>query len=213
MRTIGYSASVLCQMLIGLELGLAKGYIDGADYDELIRQARQLPASIDEIVEKTLVWTAGCKWKMLRSQCLIFTGADTVYGAALEAALKTWEILKKPAMGYELEESLHGPNYGYDSNHCVIVLNDGGRENEKALALGRYMEEVIGNGFVIGSQVVHEQDLKLGLKSGSFSALELISAAQVLIYQLTVDLGRDLTAPQNHELMESYFKTHNEEKR
>lgn len=210
MRTIGYSASVLCQMLIGLEIGLTKGTIDNAEYDALIRQAKQLPGSIESIIEKTLEWAEHSKWNMLRSQCLIFVGADTIYGAALEAALKSWEILQKPSIGYELEESLHGPNYGYDSNHCVIVLNDGERENSKALALGRYMEEVIGNGFVIGAQVAHDQDLKLDLKSGCFSALELMSAAQALIYRLTVDLGRDLLAPQNHAVMESYFKTHDE---
>ncbi len=211
MRTIGYSSSVMSQMLLGLELGLAKGIVNSEDYDALIKLAGQLPKSIDDIIDKTLEWTGQNKWQMLRSECLIFAGADSLYGVAAEAALKGWEILQKPSMGYELEESLHGPNYGYNASHCVIVLNDGGRENDKALALGRYMEEVMGNGFVIGSRTAHEHDLALELAGGCFSALELISSVQALIYRLTVDCGRDLMAPQHHELMERYFVTHGED--
>lgn len=211
MRTVGYSASVLSQMLLGLELGLIRQTVDRNRYETLIGEASCLPESIADIIPRALAWAEGSKWRILRSSCLIFAGADSLYGVALEAALKTWEILQKPSCGYELEESLHGPNYGYDATHCVIVLNDGGRESRKALALGRYVEEVVGNGFVIGSETAHERDLRLSLKGGAFSALELMVAAQTVLYRLTVDCGRDLDAPQHHEEMERYFVTHREE--
>lgn len=211
MRTIGYSASVLSQMLLGLELGFAKRSIVQEKYETLINDASLLPESISKIIPQALTWVENSKWNILRSECLIFAGADSLFGVALEAALKTWEILQKPSYGYELEESLHGPNFGYNANHCIIVLNDGGRENQKALALGRYIEEAVGNGFMIGAQAAHEQDLRLSLKGEDFSALELTAAAQAIIYRLTVDCGRDLCKPQHHEDMERYFVTHQEE--
>ena len=67
------------------------------------------------------------KQKMLQSQFLMFVESRPYYGLALDAAMKIWETPQIAAMGEELEESLHGPNFGYTSNHCLIALDDGVR--------------------------------------------------------------------------------------
>ena len=124
--------------------------------------------------------------------------------------MKAWETPKFISIGYELEEGLHGPNFGYDQNHCVIAFTDGGADDAKALSLTGYMDEVWGNGWAVGASVRGEKDLKLELRGGVFSCLELACAAQVITYKLALDEGRDLTAPHDNRVMNSYFTTHAE---
>ncbi len=211
MRTIGYSLSVFTHMLMGLEIGLSRGSISQAEYDAYIAMAGELADSQRAVIPATLRWMDRAKRRMLRSRCLVFTGADSLQGVALEAAIKAWETPQIISMGYELEEGIHGPNYGYNHNHCVVVLNQGGREDHKALALARWMKDVYQNGLVIGSSVVDDDDLKLEHRAGDFGCLELAPAVQVLTYRLAEDQGRDLYAPHDNRVMESYFRTHSED--
>jgi len=107
-----------------------------------------------------------------------------------------------------LEEGMHGANFGYNHNHCVIVFNDGGRDSQKALSLARYMREVFGNGLAVGAEVCCEDDLKLELCGENFCCLQFAAVAQAITYKLALDEGRDLFAPHNNSVMSSYFTTH-----
>lgn len=208
MRTIGYTASVLNHMLLAMELGLVRGWITKAGYDEYRSEAACVPDSHRVITEQTKKWFQARKRQLMRSRCIIFTGPGMYYGLALESAVKFWEMPQVISMGYELEEGLHGPNYGYDYPHCVIVFNDGGNDSEKALSLARYMKDIFHNGLVIGTKTVDETDLKIDSKAGAFACLEYSAVPQVMAYFLAVDGGRDLLKKTDHSVMDSYFKTH-----
>lgn len=210
MRTIGYTASVLNHMLMAMKLGRLKGTMTQERYDELQRQAGCIPESHRLICENTKGWFQKNKRQMMRSRCIIFTGAGMFYGLALESAVKFWEMPQVISMGYELEEGLHGPNYGYDHPHCVIVFNDGGKESDKALSLARYMKDVYHNGLVVGAKTVDEKDLVIESKAGEFAVLEYSAVPQVTAYFLTIDGGRDLMQKTDHSVMNSYFRTHKE---
>lgn len=207
-RTIGYTASVLNHMLLALHLGLERGTLSRRQYEAYLADAAKVPESHQVITEQTKAWYKRNQRQLMRSRCIVFTGAGSLYGVALEAAVKFWEMPQVISMGYELEEGLHGPNYGYDYPHCVIVLNDGGKESDKALSLARYMKEVFHNGLVVGTKVADDQDLKLEIKGGEFACLEFSAVHQVAAYLMTGDGGRDLTKPTDHSVMNSYFKTH-----
>jgi glucosamine 6-phosphate synthetase-like amidotransferase/phosphosugar isomerase protein len=211
--TIGYVTAVLTLMLLGMEIGKERGFLAKAKYDEYIKYAYNLPDSVAEIIDRSLVWMDKAKRKMLRSTAIVFTGAGSLFGVANEGSVKAWEIPQIPSMSYELEEGLHGANYGYNHNHCVIVLNDGGRENEKALSLAKYMREVFKNGYIIGKNVIDDTDFPLDYKSGAFMALEFAAAVQVLVYRLGLDGGRDLSLPHDNHVMYSYFTTHSDYKK
>ncbi|MDR1533343.1 MAG: SIS domain-containing protein [Clostridiales bacterium] len=207
-RTIGYSASVFTLMLLGLEIARRRGTVSKEAYAGYIKNAAAVGGSQRRTVSAAMTWMDRVKRSMLRSQCVVFTGTDALQGVALEAAVKVWEIPQIISIGYELEEGMHGPNFGYNHNHCVVVLNHGGRDSVKGLALARWMRDIYGNGFVIGSDVVGEQDLKLDLTAGDFDCLEITPAVQVLAYRLAYDQGRDLYAPHDNSVMNSYFNTH-----
>lgn len=208
MRTIGYSTSVLTLMLLGARIGYERSHIGKqtlALYETQVREAaRSIPGTIDHALE----WMDRSRRRMMRSAFLAFTGVGSLYGVAMEASVKIWEAPQIPSGGYELDEGMHGPNYGYDDTHAVFVLNSGGFENEKALALARYMKNEHGNGYVIGAGAIDRNDLSFEPAGEEFACLQYASAIQVLMYRLAVDGGRDFSVTGIHSVMNSYFESH-----
>ena len=208
MRTIGYTGSVLDLMLLSMHVGQARAHLTEEQFIQYLKDAAQVPAYHQEITARAEDWVKAREEQILRSRCVIFTGAGPLYGVAQEASVKFWEVPYLASFGYELEEGMHGPNYGYGSEHCVIVLNDGRLEKDKALALTRYAKEVFGNGLIIGPVTSAEDDLKVPLPGNDFDCLALSGAVQVMAYFLAQDQGIDTTAPRDHSVMNSYFMTH-----
>lgn len=210
MRTIGYSTTVMTLMMLGLELGFRRGTLSEADYENYLAQAKAASANIPEVITRALHWMDTSRRRIMKSAFIAFTGADALYGVAVEAAVKVWEAPQFPSAGYELDEGMHGPNYGYNYNHAVIVLNGGGRDSQKALQLAKYMKNEHKNGYVIGLGTLDEHDLAFEPQGGAFACLEFAAAVQVFMYRLAVDGGRDFFAPNEHTVMESYFNSHNQ---
>ena len=208
MRTIGYTASVLDHMLLGLMLGRKRGFITEEQYEQYMRDAAAAPEDHRKVTADVKNWYRSVERGMMRSQAIIFTGAGTLYGVALEGAVKFWEMPQMISIGYELEEGLHGPNYGYSWPHCVIVFDDGLKESSKASALARYMKDEFRNGILIGPYPVDDKDLKIDASCGDFRCLAYSAVPQVLAYMLAEDGGRDVTKPADHTVMYSYFNTH-----
>lgn len=208
MRTIGYTGSVLDLMLLSLHAGRMRGKLTGEQFTKYLKDASEVPGYHKEITDLAENWVRAREQQILNSRCVIFTGAGSLYGVAQEASVKFWEVPYLASFGYELEEGLHGPNYGYSSEHCVIVLNDGRLERDKALALVRYTKENFRNGFMIGPETAAADDLKLPLPGNDFDCLALSGAVQVMAYFLAEDQGIDTTVPHDHTVMNRYFMTH-----
>lgn len=210
MRTIGFSCSVLVHMLLGMELGLRRNHLTDEQYRQYREDGFRAAGNQLYVIEETMKWMDQAKHSMLRAECIIFTGAEELYGISLEGAMKVWETPQIPCFGYEIEEGIHGPNYGYNSRHCVVVLNNGGREEPKMMSLAGYMKEVHGSGLMAGAGIVDDKDLKLEIKSRDFCALEFAPVVQCIAYHLAVDMGRDMSLPHDNSRMDRYFVTHSE---
>ncbi len=209
MRTIGYSTTVFVLQILALEIGMKKGAVTAEEYDAYIAEAEKTIELLKPVPQMTMKWLQEkAQWALIRSQCLSFTGSAAQYGVALESAVKAWETPKMTSVGLELEEGMHGANYGYDNKHAVIVFNDGGVDNHKALALARYMQEVHKNGWAVGPNVNGESDLQFEIAGENFCCLQFAAVGQVISYKLALDMGRDLPAPHDNSVMNSYFSTH-----
>lgn len=208
MRTTGYCASVAVQMMIGMEVGLHHGVLSKEDYHIYIEDLAKVAEHYDELIDNAMIWMNRAKHKMLRSDLIVFTGADEYYGVSLEGAMKVWETPQIASVGYEIEEGIHGPNYGYNERHCVIVLNDGGRENHKCKSLASYMKDIKHNGFMIGREGIDKEDFVFTPSSTYFNCIEYAAVVQVIAYRLAKDQGRDLYEHHDNSAMFSYFKTH-----
>ncbi len=212
MRTIGYSTTVLTLMWLGIEVGRQRGCVSKAQYEEYERQARAAASHIPGIIEQAMAWMDKGRRRMMKSAFFSFTGAAALSGVAMEAAVKVWEAPQYPSAGYELDEGMHGPNYGYNYNCAVFVLNDGRVGKQKAAALAKYMKNEHGNGYIIGAGALDEKDLGFTPVGGPFESLEFAAAVQVLMYRLAVDGGRDFSILGIHAKMNSYFQSHMEKK-
>lgn len=107
---------------------------------------------------------------------------------------------------------MHGPNYGLNARHCVIVLDDGVHDSERALALANYMKREFRNGLVVGPKVLDDSDLQITADCGAFNCLVYAAAIQILGYRTAEDCGRDLLAPHDNHVMYSYFASHSDYK-
>ncbi len=211
MRTIGYSATVLTVMMLGIAIGEWRGNLSSAEVCACLESAAAAAGNIPAVIEKTMGWLDHNRRNILRADCLIFTGGGPLYGVALEGAVKVWETPQMVSIGFEMEEGMHGPNYGYSQRHCVIVLNDGGADNDRAVSLCSFMKHEKNNGFLIGVNPVGEDDLEFEPKGGDFCCLEFAAAVQVISFRLAVDQGRDLYAPHDNHVMMKYFRSHEED--
>ena len=209
MRTIGYSASVLSLVMLGLWIGRVNGTLPQEAVERFEGRAREAAQQMIPAIERTLQWMEKERRQMLRSDCLVFTGAGALCGVAMEAAVKMWEIPQLITLSYELEEGLHGPNYGYTQRHCVIVLDDGGYDSPKARSLAAFMKNEKQNGYIVGAGALDEHDLTIPC-TGPLSVLVLAACVQTMAYHLAVAQGRDLFAPHDNRTMYGYFDTHNE---
>lgn len=208
MRTVGYTASVMTMMVIALEIAHAYGACSEEEYQRAAEELYGVSARVPRVIEKAVPWAERVRRQLLRSDLIVFTGADELYGAALEGAMKIWETLQTASVGYEIEDGIHGPNYGYNFRHCVVVLNHGGRENDKCLALARYMKDVWHNGLVIGRNPVDETDLELDIPDDATDFVDFVLVLQVLTYVCANSQGRDLMKHHDNSRMEAYFRTH-----
>ena len=207
-RTIGYSTTICTLLMLGMAMGEKRGVLTAAEIDALDGQLLAAAGNIPHVVDGALRWMDVSRRRIMRSRFIAFTGAGTLYGVAMEAAVKTWEAPQYPSAGYELDEGMHGPNFGYGPNDAVIVLSDGGMGRDKALALARYMKNEFGNGYLIGPDAIDENDLAFTPQGGDFACLEYAAAVQTFMYRLAEDGGRDMTVRDPHTVMYSYFNSH-----
>lgn len=209
MRTIGYSTSVFALILLGLWVGQRRHTLSAEAKPDFLKQAAAAAEQIGPVIDRTLAWMEKERRQMMRSDCLVFTGSGALCGVAMEAAVKMWETPQIVTLSFELEEGLHGANYGYTQRHCVLVLNDGGKDSRKARSLAAFMKNEKRNGFLIGADPLDEHDLTFECQ-GRLNCLVFAAVVQTMAYHLAVAQGRDLYAPHDNRVMYSYFDTHNE---
>ena len=209
MRTIGYNSTVMTLMMMGLALGKGRGQISEEEENAYLAQAQAAIAHHRAICDQTMRWFDANRQRLMHAETFVLYGVDSLWGVALEGALKIMEISKRfLAVGYEFDDGMHGPTMGFTKGTCVLGLNDGGRQDQRMHQLMRFVKEEKGNGFLIGEHPIDESDLAISLTGGEFIHLEFSPVVQILAYRLAVDAGIDLDHAPHPE--KKYFRTHSE---
>lgn len=182
--TLGFTCSMLTEILMALELGLNDKHINQDEYNKYIDELNKVPISNYENINKTIDWFEVNKDKLINSENFILYGGQSLYGVATEGALKIMEISKKyVSIGYEMDDGMHGPNYCLDERTAVLALNDG-KDNKNAIDLMNLMKKEYQSGYMIGRNKIDDCDLELDIKTDNFTNLEMISIIQTLSYLL-----------------------------
>lgn len=207
-RTIGYCASILTLMLMGLEIGRECGHITASQYEAYINQAKKISSNHRKITDASMAWFDQNKEQLMNSKTFTLYGTGSLWGVAMEGALKILEISKRIiSVGYETDDGMHGPTMGFTKDNCVIVLNDGLLDNLKSTQLATFAKEVMHNGFVFGSNPIDDTDLAFETVSDEFRSIEFAPTVEVLAYRLAIDFGIDLNDKSIHK-EKQYFQTH-----
>lgn len=78
----------------------------------------------EELIKETDKFISQNRFAFSEKKPTFFCGNGPNFGVAKEGALKFQETLKRPAMYYELEEFLHGPDMQLTPDYTVFLLDD-----------------------------------------------------------------------------------------
>lgn len=209
-RTIGYCTSVFTQMLIALQIGLIRKHISEETYLMYIEDARKVPDSHKKVCEDALVWFEKNKETLIHAKGYVYYGSGSLWGVALEGALKCLEVVQKYlCVGYEMDDGLHGPTMGFTQEHNVIILDDGKADAHLIKGLKNFITNELKDAYIIGENTQDIQDLKIAYASRHFRMLEVAPAIQILAYCLATAQNVEIPLLKGHVLKEyKYFSTH-----
>ena len=200
-KTKGVTASAMMLMLMGLELGLARGTADAEFAERSLKSLCFIAAHYQANVDKTLAWVEANAEDMVRSTYMMFLSNTPNRGASDESALKLLETIYRPVFSYEFEEYLHGVQNSLDEKSYLFFLmpDDAAARArwQKTISFARDMGAkcyAIYGGDAISECVPY--DLHLDTCGDLlFSSLEFVIPAQVMSAQLPPKCGIDLTQP------------------
>lgn len=133
--TKGVTSFAFFLALFGIGVAQREGRLDEAGVEaeyakleQIITRFEQATIQVPAIIDT--------RYKELSSmERVMLVGAGANYGVACEGALKYGETLQIPAVGFELEEYLHGPNLQISPEYTIFFMSIGTRDHERCRQL------------------------------------------------------------------------------
>lgn len=121
--TLGYSVLIEFLIMFAIESGVENGTIQNEEYAGLIRELETCCKANTEMYRLSEIFTQNFYQSLLQMERAIIVADGANMGTAREAALKFQETLKIPAVYYEGEEYIHGPNMQLTPDHTVFFID------------------------------------------------------------------------------------------
>ncbi len=209
--TMGFCASLATLMLFGLSLAELLGTLDRKQTEAIAQDLQAAADHYPTLTSMTTQWFTHYGDQVMKARYYAVYGSDDLWGVALEGALKILEIPKLFAVGYELEDGMHGPTMAFDENICLLILDGNDRERDRAESLARFSKAETKNGFLIGPKGLDKSDLQIQPVSRYFQNIEYACVLQTICWWMSVAAGVDLTQGRGvGHSSKKYFSTHSE---
>ncbi len=127
--TLGFSVLMEYLMLFALEAGRLNGRLTDETYQELLEELRMGCQANSEMYRQAEAFTGKYFRKFLEMKKVIIISDGANMAVAREAALKFGETLKIPALYYESEEYIHGPNMQLTPDYAVFFIDFNEKHN------------------------------------------------------------------------------------
>jgi glutamine---fructose-6-phosphate transaminase (isomerizing) len=192
--------SVLACLAIGL--GRARGTIDAAKEQELVKALAEVPRHVSTILRNESIYEK-LAHELAKAKDVLYLGRGVNYPIALEGALKLKEISYIHAEGYAAGELKHGPIALIDENVPVIVVAP---EDDLFDKTASNMQEVAARGgkIILVSDAGPERagcklEAHLPVPSAHAFVNPLLYTVpvQLLAYHTAVFMGTDVDQPRN----------------
>lgn len=196
-KTKGVSATAVTLMLIGLELGRARGTADAAWYAEIIAGLTRLADGMAENIARSKAWCELVCPALAPAQYLTVLAKGPARGGALEGALKLLETIYRPVTPYEFEEYLHGVQNALDGAGSFLCIQPLDEDGARMRRLVDFVESHGVRCFVVTEEAAAArgaQDLVLQSPGcPMLQSLTVLPALQTLSAQLSAHCGIDTT--------------------
>lgn len=210
-KTKGFIGSIATIVLLGLNIGVAKGLISQERKEELTQRMLKTTNNIPDIAAKSWEWYKENKEDLMQSRRIIVIGYDNCLGAMMEGTLKISEAVRYSVIGYELEEFMHGIYHGIDENTYMIYLASQGQYLDRCIRMADYFaKERNSHNYIVSSEERLKDSKNFTydfVNDPYFEAMEYVVPLQVIARKLSLDLGIDCNLssdPNFHRKMESY---------
>lgn len=132
-ETKGYTVSVLSVFLWAIACALDRGAITRGQYDAHLAEARSLVEDFQSVIDEGEAFYERNKTSFTHSDRIYVLGYGIDYGSMLEGMLKVGEMLRRPVIGYEIEEYSHGPLMALRDDQTIIMIGSDEAEFERML--------------------------------------------------------------------------------
>lgn len=126
--TLGMTVLIETLILFVLETGKRKGFL-AQEYQNLVGELERCCIANREMYHKSIPFTETFFNDLLKMDKAIIVADGANMGIAREAALKFGETLKIPALYYESEEYIHGPNMQLTPEYSVFFIDTNKKHN------------------------------------------------------------------------------------
>ena len=195
--------SQLCVLAcLAIAIGRARGTIDRAKEQELIKALTELPRQIANLLKDETLYER-LAHEISKARDVLYLGRGTSYPIAMEGALKLKEISYIHAEGYAAGELKHGPIALIDENVPVVVVAPEDELFDKTVS---NMQEVAARGgqiILISNAPTEKSGCRLMShikmpKAHSFTTPLLYAVpVQLIAYHTAVFMGTDVDQPRN----------------
>jgi len=204
-KTKGYFCSAVLLMLF------ACAYARNGNTEDYISRILTETDRIDAVQEAFEAWYAENSGKLNPAERVIVVGHSAALGAVYEGALKLLEGIRCSAVGYEMEEFMHGIYHAVDADTYLFALDTPGEHRDRLRRLMRYLQEKK-HAHVIFITDEYADDFDCFVwpftDDPLFAFIQYIVPMQVSARRISLDQGTDCERsadPDFHREMESYI--------
>jgi glucosamine--fructose-6-phosphate aminotransferase (isomerizing) len=201
--TKAFVTQVAGLLLLSAQLGRLRGTLSDAQAREILAGLAAAPDQLEQLLPAACAQAKAIVPQLIERTGSLYLGRGYGFPLALEGALKLKEITYVHAEGYAAGEMKHGPIALVGPHTLVVVVAPQDRLHAKTLS---NIEEVKArDGFVVAVGTEGDRELAaladavFWLPPAPEAINPLLAAAplQLLAYELSVALGRDVDQPRN----------------
>lgn len=198
--SLGFTATVLNLMLLGLRVGVKKGLLTAEQEQAELAEFNQLASQIDTIIASTTHFFEQNRDDLRDATQFTSVAYGPSVGTTMEMATKFSEVVRVPSQGFELEAFMHGPYLEVNDQHYQFFIETLAETaiQEKQLALKgyeqRYTDYVYTISFKETAHTVGDKYLQLPKVADEFK-VPFVGATvfQVLAWYICKEKGINLS--------------------
>ncbi|WP_291293596.1 SIS domain-containing protein [Enterococcus sp.] len=197
--TVGFSATVLALMLLGLRVGVKKGILSAEEEKQELAEFFQLTAKFGPAINKSVAFFETFRDDFKDAPRFMSIAYGPAVGTAKEMETKFSETIRVPSQGIELEAFMHGPYLEMNADYRLFFIDTPAKAEiiEKAGLLKAYEQKHTSHVFTISLRSDQSDDpytLALGECVDEFKSPYLaIIPFQVFCWYISKEKGIDIT--------------------